>query len=293
MIGYFKDPERTAETKKDGWIYTGDIGYQDEEGYFFFVGRKKEVIRRRGELISPTEIESVINSHPSVQESAVIGVPSGLGSGEEEVKAYVCLKPDENGTPQEILSWCKEKLAEFKIPRFLEFRTDFPKSAIGRIQKNLLKTERQDLTERCYDRLKEEENDGEQLETQSTDERNLRGIDEMEKDVAIVGVGQSPFMRRCGVSIGELCFWAYQEAMEGIRLKNEEIDASVVCSATEYDKQRSPAGVVSDYLNLRGKPTFCVESLCSSSSSGLRVAYSLIKAGLHRCRCRDWFPEDV
>ena len=156
MIGYFKDPEKTAETKKDGWIYTGDIGYQDKEGYFVFVGRKKEVIRRRGELISPNEIESVINSHPSVQESAVIGVPSGLGSGEEEVKAYVLLKPDQTTTPQELLSWCKGKLAEFKIPRFLEFRTDFPRSAIGRIKKNLLKAEKQDLTDKCYDRLKEE-----------------------------------------------------------------------------------------------------------------------------------------
>jgi acyl-CoA synthetase (AMP-forming)/AMP-acid ligase II len=160
MTGYFKDPERTAETKKDGWIYTGDIGYQDEEGYFFFVGRKKEVIRRRGELISPTEIESVINSHPSIQESAVIGIPSGLGSGEEEVKAYVRLKPGQNTTPEDILSWCKGKLAEFKIPRFLEFRTDLPKSAIGRIQKNVLKVERQDLTENCYDRLKEEQKGG-------------------------------------------------------------------------------------------------------------------------------------
>ena len=104
----------------------------------------------------------------------------------------------------------------------------------------------------------------------------------MERDVAIVGVGQSPFTRKCGVSIGELCFMAYREALDGIRLQNRNIDASIVCSATEYDKQRSPAGVVSDYLNLRGKPTFCVESLCSSSSSGLRIAYSLIKAGLHR-----------
>lgn len=103
----------------------------------------------------------------------------------------------------------------------------------------------------------------------------------MEKDVAIVGVGQSPFTRRCGVSIGELCFLAYLEAMDGIRLKNNDIDASVICSATEYDKQRSPAGVISEYLSLIGKPTFCVESLCSSSSSGLRVGYSLIKAGLH------------
>jgi acyl-CoA synthetase (AMP-forming)/AMP-acid ligase II len=160
MTGYFKDPERTAETKKNGWIYTGDIGYQDEEGYFFFVGRKKEVIRRRGELISPSEIESVLNSHPSVQESAVIGIPSGFGSGEEEVKAYVLLKPGQNTTPEDILLWCKGKLAEFKIPRFLEFRTEFPKSAIGRIQKNVLKTQNQDLRDNCYDRLKEEQRRG-------------------------------------------------------------------------------------------------------------------------------------
>lgn len=103
----------------------------------------------------------------------------------------------------------------------------------------------------------------------------------MEKDVAIVGAGQTPFMRKSGVSIGELCFFAYQDAVAGLRLKNTQIGASVVCSATEYDKQRSPSGVISDYLGLRGKPTFCVESLCSSSSSGLRVTYSLIKAGLH------------
>ncbi len=103
----------------------------------------------------------------------------------------------------------------------------------------------------------------------------------MEKDVAIVGVGQSPFMRKCGISIGELCFLAYHEALDGLHLKNNDMDASIICSATEYDKQRSPAGVISDYLGLRKKPTFCVESLCSSSSSGLRIGYSLIKAGLH------------
>ena len=155
MIGYFKDPERSAEAKRNGWIHTGDIGFQDDDGYFFFVGRKKEIIRRRGELISPSEIESVLNHHPRVQESAVIGIPSGLGCGEEEIKAFVALRHGETATPEEILSWCKEKLAEFKIPRFLEFRTEFPRSAIGRIQKNILKTERS-LTKGCYDRLKEE-----------------------------------------------------------------------------------------------------------------------------------------
>jgi len=155
MMGYFKDPEKTSETKKAGWIHTGDIGYQDEDGYFFFIGRKKEVIRHRGELISAAEIEAIINSHNSVAESAVIGVPSSLGSGEEEVKAYVRLKPGGSAIPQEIISWCNVKLAEFKIPRYLEFRNDFPRSAIGRIQKNALKQEKENLTDGCYDRLNE------------------------------------------------------------------------------------------------------------------------------------------
>jgi len=143
MIGYLKDPLRTAEAERDGWIFTGDIGYQDEDGYFFFVGRKKEVIRRRGELISPSEIEAVISSHPRVHEVAVVGVASGLGTGEEEVKAFVRTKEGEHVEPEEVFAWCKERLAEFKVPRFLEFREDFPRSAIGRIQKSLLREEKE------------------------------------------------------------------------------------------------------------------------------------------------------
>lgn len=155
MLGYFKDPEKTAETKRDGWIYTGDIGYQDEDGYFFFVGRSRDVLRRKGELISPAEIETVINTHPKVDDSAVIGVPTGLGMAEEEIKAYIILKPSESVTPQEIIEWCEQNLAEFKMPRYLEFRTEFPRTPLGKIQKNVLKAEKEDLTEGCYDREKE------------------------------------------------------------------------------------------------------------------------------------------
>jgi acyl-CoA synthetase (AMP-forming)/AMP-acid ligase II len=154
MIGYYKDRAKTAETKEDGWIHTGDIGYRDADGYFFFVGRGKDVIRRRGELISPAEIEAVVNGYDKVAECAVIGVPSGLGTGEEEVKAYVRLKEGMTASPAEIVDWCTGKLGEFKIPRYVEFRIEFPKSAIGRIQKNTLKKEKSDLTEGCYDRLK-------------------------------------------------------------------------------------------------------------------------------------------
>ena len=157
MIEYFKDPQKTAETKRDGWIHTGDIGYKDEDGYLFFVGRKKEIIRRRGELVSPVEIEAVINSHPSVGESAVIGVPSGLGTGEEEIKAYIRFNEGEQIEYKDIIAWCSERLAEFKVPRFLEYRKEFPKSAIGRIQKNILRQEREDPTAECYDRVMEQE----------------------------------------------------------------------------------------------------------------------------------------
>ena len=153
LLGYYKDEQETKEAMKDGWFRTGDIGYEDEDGYFFFVGRKKEVIRRRGELISPTEIEAVINKHSAVAESAVIGVPSGLGTGEEEIKAYVRLNAGQTASYDEILSWCAEHLADFKVPRYMEFREEFPRSAIGRIQKNVLKQERDDLTVGCYDRL--------------------------------------------------------------------------------------------------------------------------------------------
>ncbi|MBW2557784.1 MAG: AMP-binding protein [Deltaproteobacteria bacterium] len=154
MLGYYRDPERTAEVMKDGWFHTGDQAYRDEEKYFFFVGRTKNVIRRRGELVSPNEIEGVINRHPKVHESAVIGVESGLGAGEEEIKAYILLKEGETVTPDEVFSWCSDNLGEFKVPRYLEFRDEFPRSSIGRIQKKELKKEKEDLTKGCFDRLK-------------------------------------------------------------------------------------------------------------------------------------------
>ncbi len=101
-------------------------------------------------------------------------------------------------------------------------------------------------------------------------------------DVAIVGAGQTVFTRQCGVSIRELAFDAYKEAMEGLDITSDDIDASIICSAPEYDKQRSPSGLISEYLELTPKPTFYVETVCSSSSTGLRVAWSLVTAGLHK-----------
>ena len=102
------------------------------------------------------------------------------------------------------------------------------------------------------------------------------------KEVAIVGVGQTAFVRGYEGSIRELAFDAYREAMRDAGLAPKEIDASIICSAPEYDKQRTPAGTLAEYLGLNPKPSFYLETVCSSSSSGLRVAYSLVKSGLHK-----------
>jgi acetyl-CoA C-acetyltransferase len=103
--------------------------------------------------------------------------------------------------------------------------------------------------------------------------------------VGIIGVGQSAFVRGYPGSIRELAYEGYKEAMEDAKISSEQIDASIVCSAPEYDRQRSPAGVIAEYLGLTPQPTFYVESVCSSSSVGLKVAYSMIKAGLHDIVC--------
>ena len=102
------------------------------------------------------------------------------------------------------------------------------------------------------------------------------------EDVAIVGAGQSVFTRKCGVSIRELCFDAFKEAMDGLDITSVDIDASIICSAPEYDKQRTPSGLISEYLGLNPRPTFYVETACASSTTGLRVAWSLVKTGLHK-----------
>ncbi|UCH69951.1 MAG: thiolase domain-containing protein [Candidatus Bathyarchaeota archaeon] len=99
--------------------------------------------------------------------------------------------------------------------------------------------------------------------------------------VAVVGVGQTIFSRNCGMSIRELCFEAFKDSIEDLKLSPKEIEASIVCSAPEYDQQRSPAGLIAEYLGLNPQPTFLAESICSSSSTGVKVAYAFVKSGLH------------
>jgi crotonobetaine/carnitine-CoA ligase len=140
MKGYFKDEEKTREAIRDGWFYTGDYAYMDEDGYLFFVDRKKDIIRRKGENISATEVESILQSNPKIFEAAVIAVPSLLG--EDEVLAAITLKENQAMTPEEVMDWCKDRLANFKIPRYIQFRNSFPKTPTERIAKYLLKLEK-------------------------------------------------------------------------------------------------------------------------------------------------------
>ena len=157
MKGYYKNPKATAEALKGGWLYTGDLGYLDEEGFLYFVDRKKDMVKRGDENVSSEEVERVLNSHPLIAESAVIGVPDPIR--QEEVKAIVVLKPPatpEVLLPQEIWDFCKEHLAPFKIPRYLEYRSELPKTPSSKIQKSLLREEAKAQTQVVFDRLNRE-----------------------------------------------------------------------------------------------------------------------------------------
>lgn len=139
-VEYYKESEATQEKIRGGWFRTGDLAYRDEEGWFFFVSRKKDVIRRRGENISALEVEIVILQHPKVLECACFGVPSELG--EEDVMVSVVSKPGMSLSPQELISFCEGKMAYFMIPRYVEFVESLPKTPTERVEKYKLKATR-------------------------------------------------------------------------------------------------------------------------------------------------------
>jgi long-chain acyl-CoA synthetase len=131
MRGYHNMPTETANTLRDGWLYTGDIAYMDKDGYFHIVDRKKEMIKPGGFQVWPREVEEVISQHPKVLEVGVAGIPDAYRG--ETVKAWVTLKPGESADAEEIRAWCKERLAVFKVPAQVEFRDELPKTMVGKI----------------------------------------------------------------------------------------------------------------------------------------------------------------
>ena len=136
MKGYWNRPEETAATLRDGWLYTGDLGYMNEEGYFFVVDRKKDMIIASGYNVYPREVEEVLYEHPKVQEAVVIGVPDAYRG--ETVKAFVVIKEGETCTEEELDQFMRSKLAAYKVPRIYEFRKELPKTAVGKILRRTL-----------------------------------------------------------------------------------------------------------------------------------------------------------
>lgn len=136
MKEYFGKPDKTAEVLRDGCVFSGDLGYRDASGYFYFSGRKKDALRRRGENVSAWEVERVINAHPAVEESAVIGVASQMG--EQDIKAFIRAAPEQTVDPAQIYDWCQKHLAYYQLPRFIEIVEDFPRGPTQRIRKTEL-----------------------------------------------------------------------------------------------------------------------------------------------------------
>jgi len=136
MKGYWNRPEETAATFMDGWFLTGDLGYMDESGYFYVVDRKKDMIIAGGFNIYPREVEEVLYEHEAIQECVVAGIPDPYRG--ETVKAYIVLKEGKEVTEKELNEFCRQNLAAYKVPRFYEFRTELPKTAVGKILRRTL-----------------------------------------------------------------------------------------------------------------------------------------------------------
>jgi long-chain acyl-CoA synthetase len=137
MIGYWNNPEATAEVLKEGWMHTGDLAYQDAEGYYWFVSRRKEIIIRGGSNISPLEVEAVLYQHPAVREAAVVGVPDGAIG--ERVYAFVAVQAGQSVTESDLREFVAERIAAYKVPETITFLPELPKGLTGKIHRKTLK----------------------------------------------------------------------------------------------------------------------------------------------------------
>jgi long-chain acyl-CoA synthetase len=147
MKGYYKNEAATREAFRSGWFHTGDLGYRDEEGFFYIVDRKSDMIIRGGENIYPREIDEVLYQHPKVKDAATIGVPDPLYG--EEVKSFIVLCEGEQATEGEVIAFCRERLADYKCPKTIEFLDDIPKGPTGKLLKR-------ELAERSFNTLGDE-----------------------------------------------------------------------------------------------------------------------------------------
>lgn len=154
MAGYYNKREANAESFRDGWFRTGDLFRQDAEGFFYIVGRRKDMIRRSAENIAAREVEAVLRTHLDIREAAVVPVPDELRG--EEVKAYIQLAPGRSPDdlpPEAIFEHCRQGLASFKVPRYIEYRDSFPYGPADRVEKHKLVAESDDLRRNSFDRV--------------------------------------------------------------------------------------------------------------------------------------------
>lgn len=140
MKGYWNMPEETALALRDGWLHTGDIARMDKEGYFYIVGRIKDMIKTVGENVYPREVEEVLYTHPKVKEAVVVGLPHEKFLG-EKIKAYVVLREGQRATAEELIQYCRERLSKFKVPKEIEFRDQLPKTLVGKPLRRALRDE--------------------------------------------------------------------------------------------------------------------------------------------------------
>lgn len=142
MHSYFKDPVETANAIRDGWLYTGDIARMDEDGYFYLIDRKKDLIKVNGLQVWPREIEELLQSHPAVKECAAIGVADAVSG--EVVKAWVVFHPGQHAAPESLISWCNQSLSHYKVPREIVIVSALPRSAVGKIlRREIVRLERE------------------------------------------------------------------------------------------------------------------------------------------------------
>jgi len=146
MKGYWNKPEETVTALRDGWLYTGDLGRQDEDGFFSIIDRKKDLIIAGGFNIYPREVEEVLYEHPCVKEAVVVGVPDSYRG--ETVKAYIVTRTGTQVTQEELNVWCRERMASFKVPRQYEFRSELPKTIAGKVLRRMLLEEEELLVKK-------------------------------------------------------------------------------------------------------------------------------------------------
>jgi crotonobetaine/carnitine-CoA ligase len=137
MAGYLDDPDATAAVLRDGWLHTGDLVRQGEDGLLRFVGRTRDMIKRAGENVAAGEVEAVLLDHPAVTDAAVVGVPDAMR--DEQIIAFVTVLPDAGTTPVELRTWCAERLARFRIPEHVVIQRELPRTAVGKVQKHELR----------------------------------------------------------------------------------------------------------------------------------------------------------